>query len=322
MGKVWLGSLPDVLRNAGLKVATYPGWETRSRSTGGYEALLGLQVHHTASNTTPANDMRYMWEVAADKPIGAVHLDRTGVWTVGAAGATNTSGRGGPMITSKGTVPLDRGNLYFLSVEAANNGVGETWPDAQLWSYVIGSKAICDAYGLNPLMRGDINGHFEWTTRKVDPAGPSWYSPDLRSWDMNKFRRDVSTAAPVIPPLQGVPDVFYPIRPFRNSDTRAYGGKGIAPNTKHTFGLNPNIFPANITAVAVNIAVVPAGNPGWLMVWPFGEARPNPVTSMINFEADGAHNGAAILGVRDRKFEVELSAQGHVIVDVTGYWTA
>jgi hypothetical protein len=319
MGSVWLGSLPDVLRAAGLPVDTFPGWEVRSRSTGGYDALLAVQVHHTASRTSPANDMDFMWNRAPERPIGALYLTRDGLWVVGAAGATNTSGLGGPMVTSKGTIPVNSGNRYVLSVEAANDGVGETWPNAQLWSYVIGANALCRAYGLNPTVRGDLHGHFEYTPRKIDPAGQSWYATGSRSWDMTKFRQDVSTANPPPPKPQGVPDVFYPIRPIRNSDTRAFGGPGIAPMTEHVFGLNTSTFPANTTAIAVNAAVVPSGAAGFLTVWPDGTARPN--TAILNYEATGAHNGAAILGVKDRRFRVYLSSQAHVIIDVTGYWT-
>lgn len=325
MGKIWLGSLPQVLRDAGLDVDTYPGWETRSRSSGGYEKLLGAQVHHTASFTSPENDMRFMWEGAPYAPIGAALIHRSGKITVGAAGATNTSGRGGPMVTSKGTVPQDQGNAYLLSFEAANDGRGEVWPDPQLWAYVIAMSAVCRAYDLNPSVRGDLHGHFEYTSRKIDPAGPSWYSPNTASWNMTKFRDNVRTAVPVPPPLQGVPDVFYPIRPYRNSDTRKLfpqGHPGIDPGKAHTWGLNPSVFPANTTAVAMNIAVVPSGLPGWLMVWPAGQKRPEPVTSVVNYEGTGAHNGSVILGVKDLKFNIETLQRAHVILDITGYWTS
>lgn len=207
MGKIWLGSLPQVLGGAGLEVDTYPGWETRSRSTGGYEQLLGIQVHHTGSATSPANDMGWMWDNAPAKPIGAVLLDRSGKWTVGAAGATNTSGRGGPMVTSRGTIPKDQGNMYLLSIEAANNGHNEPWPDEQLWSYVVGCAALARAYGFNPQVRGDLHGHFEYTSRKIDPAGPSWYSPDARSWAMTQFRDNVATYQPPPPAPPPAPPV-------------------------------------------------------------------------------------------------------------------
>jgi len=199
MGAIWLLSLPDVLRGAGLEVDTYPGWELRARSSGGYDSLMGIQVHHTASDATPASDMSWMWEGSPDEPIGACHLARSGTWTVGAAGATNTSGKGGPLTTSKGVVPVDAGNRYLLSVEAANDGVGEPWPNVQIDSYLRGVTALCDSYGLTYM---DAAAHFEWTDRKIDPAGPSPYATGANSWDMNAFRSDLGLDVPPPRPPQ------------------------------------------------------------------------------------------------------------------------
>jgi len=199
VGQIWLTSLPDVLRNAGLVVDTYPGWETRARSTGGYDDILGVQVHHTASNASPASDMAYMWDGSPDRPVGAIYLARDGRVTVGAAGATNTSGKGGPMNTSRGTIPLDAANRYVISIEAANAGTGEPWPIAQQQAYVIMVEALCSAYGLQTVY-GDVHAHFEWTSRKIDPAGESNYASGGNKWNMDAFRQDVHDAGPHIPP--------------------------------------------------------------------------------------------------------------------------
>ena len=122
-------------------------------------------------------------------------------------------------------------------------------------------------------------------------------------------------------PIQGAPDVFYPINPFRNSDTRAFGGPGVAPGVDHVFDLNSGVFPAGTTAVALNVVAVGAAAPGFVTVWPDGQPQPN--TSIINFRGDGgAYNGAIVVGVSGGKFRLEASATCHVIIDVTGYWTA
>ena len=185
---VWLLNLPTWLREAGLDVDEYPGWETRSRSSGGYDAVRGIGVHHTASNTSPANDMAYCWKNADVKPIGAIILDRTGKITVGAAGATNTQGKGGPYPSSKGTIPKDAGNRYILSIEACNAGNGEAWPAAQIDAYVRMCAVLVPKLGLN---WGDIMAHFEWSPgRKYDPAGNSPYASGGALWDMDKFRGD------------------------------------------------------------------------------------------------------------------------------------
>ena len=199
MGQFWLWDMPDICRAAGLTVDTYPGWESRARSTGGYDGLFAVQVHHTASNTTPASDMNYMWNGSPDRPIGAIYLARDGRVTIGAAGATNTSGKGGPLGTSRGTIPLDAANRYVISIEAANNGTGQVWPKEQTDAYVKLVRALCDAYGIK-VQPGDVHAHFEWTSRKIDPAGSSVYATGANKWDMNWFRSDV--AKPTVPPVK------------------------------------------------------------------------------------------------------------------------
>jgi hypothetical protein len=114
--------------------------------------------------------------------------------------------------------------------------------------------------------------------------------------------------------------MFQPITPYRNSDTRGFGGRGPAANTIHEFGLDPARIPANCNAVALNIAIVNPVAPGFITVWPDGS--PPPDTSVVNYPADGgAHNGSIVCGVVNRKFSLRLSTQAHVIVDVSGFWT-
>ena len=204
MGAVWLLNLPTWLAAAGLDVDTYPGWETRSRSSGGYDDVRGIGVHHTASNTSPANDMAYCWKNADVKPIGAIILDRTGKITVGAAGATNTQGKGGPYPSSKGTIPKDAGNRYILSIEACNAGNGEAWPAVQIDAYVRMCAVLVPKLGLN---WGDIMAHFEWSPgRKYDPAGNSPYASGGALWDMDKFRGDCWLASDPDPTPDPDPD--------------------------------------------------------------------------------------------------------------------
>lgn len=195
MGGTWLLDLPDVVDAAGLEVRCWDGWETRARSSGGYDALYAVFGHHTASSADPDDDAAYMWDNAEDRPIGAVLLERDGRVTVGAAGATNTQGKGGPWTLSRGTIPVDKGNAYGIAVEAANNGTGEAWPIAQQEAYVTLVAALCAAYDLDP--RRDVLAHFEWCEpscpgRKSDPAGPSAWATGAASWDMDAFRGAVA----------------------------------------------------------------------------------------------------------------------------------
>jgi hypothetical protein len=218
MGSIWLTDLDDRLRKAGLNVREWSGWQSRSRSSGGYDALYGIVVHHTASKTSPDNDCSYMWNNADDRPIGAVLLERDGRVTIGAAGATNTAGKGGPWTTSKGTVPLDKGNAYTFNIEAANNGTGEAWPQAQQDAYIVLCRTICDWRGFDP--NRDIYAHFEWAPgRKYDPAGPSaWGGSGQDLWEMDDFRADVRSGTTTPPPTTPPPTTPPPTTPPQTGD--------------------------------------------------------------------------------------------------------
>src|SRR5690606_30838147 len=117
---------------------------------------------------------------------------------------------------------------------------------------------------------------------------------------------------------------FQPIEPFRNSDTRTWPGVPAKKNTRLEFGCNPAVIPQNAVAVAMNVAVIGTGGPGYLTIWP-GNPTPTakPNTSVVNFENTRARNGAITVVVRDLKFFLEVAdADAHIIVDITGYWAS
>lgn len=170
MSGLYYTELANWCRAAGLKVVEYSGWQTRARSSGGFaSAPLGIQWHHTAgSGSNPQGDCDYMWRNANDRPIGNVYLARDGTVWVGAAGAANTAGKGGPYKMSRGTVPLDKGNTTTFAIEAANNGVGQEWPEAQINAFFILSNMLNAKFGNQP---SDLFTHQAYApTRKIDPS--------------------------------------------------------------------------------------------------------------------------------------------------------
>lgn len=212
MGSIWLTDLPAKLSGV-PNVSVYNGWQTRSRSSGGYDNLLGVAVHHTASNTSPESDMYYQWVTCPDGPVGAIYLGRDGRIVIGAAGATNCVGKGGPWDLSRGTVPLNQGNQNTISIEAANTGVGEPWPQVQQDQYVALVRALCSGYGFAP---SDVISHYEWCLpscpgRKIDPAGPSrWGSINSAgTWNMDLFRAELGSA-----PTPPTPDEEDDVKPI------------------------------------------------------------------------------------------------------------
>ncbi len=202
MGSIWLdGRTPGypnvvgVLRAAGCAVAEFDGWQTRSRSSGGMTDFRIVVVHHTASQTTPANDLHYMVYGNPDAPVSNGLLDRTGLFTIISGGASNHAGKGGPWQASRGTVSADNANANSFGIEAANNGVGEIWPQAQQEAYTRMVNALCSAYGLR--ISSDVPAHREWAPgRKIDPAGQSRWASGSAMWDMQAFRADTQAGWP------------------------------------------------------------------------------------------------------------------------------
>lgn len=164
------------LRNKGVKVRTVKGW--RSRGVAGTFKPKGVLVHHTGSakgsGASPALGIVTHGRSDLDGPLSQIHLSRTAVVTIVAAGRANHAGLGGP---HEG-IPKDSGNPYLVGIEAENNGIGEDWSPKMIKVY-----AITCALLLRKMRRTNrmCFGHKEWTSRKIDPANVN----------MNKFRERI-----------------------------------------------------------------------------------------------------------------------------------
>lgn len=298
MSSVWLLNLPQWLTEAGIKVETWPGWETRSRNSGGYTgSVKGIVVHHTASNTKPQNDCAYNFDNAEYRPVGAVLLDRDGVVWIGAAGATNCAGKGAwprpGHKNSKGEyIPVDQGNAHTFSIEGANNG-SQPWPAAQQQSYVTMCAVLCIKLNLQPI---DVVSHFEWTPRKIDPSGTSEWSPGGGQWNMDAFRASVSQriaemSAPKPPPYTPYPprqdaqfgnefDMKMLKAPVRIFDTRHEKSGALKPNSTTKIDVPKDVKSESmfITVTAIN-----AREKGFVTVWS-GEGE-RPTASCLNYDS-------------------------------------
>jgi peptidoglycan hydrolase-like protein with peptidoglycan-binding domain len=211
MGARWLHDFPQAL--AGIPDVTYyPGWQTRSRSSGGFDNLYGIVCHHTATNRAGSFEgyCRVAWTTHPERPVANISLGRAGEICVGVAGASNHAGKGGPTRMSKGTVPLDSGNRYLIGIEPLNEGTGEPWPDVQQDRYIALVQALCAFYGFD--VNTDVVSHNLWTpARKIDPAGPSRFGSINQSgtWDMNLFRSAVTGAPAPQPPEPAPPSAAW-----------------------------------------------------------------------------------------------------------------
>jgi hypothetical protein len=173
--------LYDVLKDAGLDVIAVQGWKTRGGELASIDAVLW---HHDAIKGT--GDMPSLSLLVGGRrtptpvpgPLCQLALGRSGKWYVIAAGKANHAGPG-----SWG--PVERSNRT-IGIEAANDGIGEPWPDAQVDSYVEGTAAILKHLGLTA---NAMCGHKEWATprgRKIDPWNLNMTEMRQRvQWAMN-----------------------------------------------------------------------------------------------------------------------------------------
>lgn len=202
----YLTDMADVLRRAGCSVVEVDGWQKRARNSGGFANGRPVCVmwHHTASQTTAENDVRYI--ISADTaPIANLYIARNGdVWVI-AAGATNTNGKGQSLRFSRGTVPADKMNEWAIGMEFANSGVGEAYSQTQIDAGFRASLALCDAYGLAP---DDVANHADYAPgRKIDMAtaaavqGP-WRPRGTNSsgtWSLDDLRAECRSRASTAP---------------------------------------------------------------------------------------------------------------------------
>lgn len=265
------------------------------------------------------------------------------MWVVGAAGATNTQGLGGPLACTRGIIPKDQGNKFVIAVEAMNNGTGETWPDVMLRSYVggiagiIGCLAEQGAYDistgtyrkivLDP-SRNDLHAHFEWApTRKIDPAGPPADSKDpgyarmtdqYKRWNMNDFRTDVAAITEGDPEMKPLPK---PQRAYDSRNTPAdqalvdpilkVANKDVplvpmAAGERRAIAVGGN-------AVHVHLTVISDGRPGWAEVSGTSDI---PTTSLVNFDSDGVESAGGPIACPTGKVYVYASTACNIAVDV------
>ncbi len=200
--------MPQVLRDAGLKVAEEQGWVDRGR--GSMAAARGVMCHHTA-NANPQNmpSLRILRDGRSDLsgPLAQLGLGRDGTFYVVAAGRANHAGSG----FWKG---VTMGNSTFIGIEAENGGTAaDPWPEVQLDAYRRGVAALLKRMGSDASM---CVGHKEWApNRKPDPFG----------WDMNEFRDQVHRLMHGALPARPLIPASYPAE---NLPTIRRGAKGDA----------------------------------------------------------------------------------------------
>ena len=110
------------------------------------------------------------------------------------------------------------------------------------------------------------------------------------------------------------------VEPTRIADTRTEGGK-LAARGVLEFTVPPELIAADVTAVAINLAVTLPEGRGHLTVYPCDQQR--PLASTLNYGAGETISNLAIAGYElgDTLCVYSLSP-AHVVVDLNGYFRA
>jgi hypothetical protein len=158
---VWL---PEVLKQAGLKVAVVDGWQFRGHGDVG--PTLGVLCHHTAggrNGNMPSLDVLTHGRPGLSGPLAQLGLGRDGTYYVIAAGRCHHAGSG----VWQG---IKSGNTNFIGIEAENTGLqnDNPWPPIQIDAYHRGVAAILTHARLPA---ESCAGHKEFAPdRKIDPT--------------------------------------------------------------------------------------------------------------------------------------------------------
>lgn len=169
-----MAHLPGVLQallDWHLDVVTIPGWHTRGSATFNPHGVI---LHHDASSVQSgewgALKIIVNGRPGIPGPLSQFQLARTGRVALVACGRANHAG--------VGSWPGIGGNSTCWGIEAANNGVGEPWPDVQVAAYTTLVRALADFSAFDLLNLSPL--HREWAPRrKTDAHGLD--APALRA---------------------------------------------------------------------------------------------------------------------------------------------
>jgi len=191
--------LPEILRAQGLNVVEVDGWKTRGRpeSVGEFNPV-GVLCHHTATKKSILDSavVSLLKNGRSDLvgPLVQLGLARDGAVYVIASGRCNHAGSA----KASGTVAAGDGNKLYIGIDEFNDGVSETYTQAQYDAYVLLAATLSVKITGNSVQT--VRGHKETSkTGKPDPK-----------FDMSAFRSDVQakmeeilhpTTPPITPPV-------------------------------------------------------------------------------------------------------------------------
>lgn len=141
----------------------------------------------------------------------------------------------------------------------------------------------------------------------------------LNVWTRSRLHLTVDVTGAWTPTSAAKAGRFETVDQTRVLDTRSNGGSQVKAGTSIRVPL-PAGVPSDATAVAVNITGTKTAKAGYYTAYPSGTSR--PLASTLNMDAASqTRNAMAIVPVNAGGFDLYTTAGGHIIVDVSGWFT-
>jgi hypothetical protein len=258
--------------------------------------------------------------------------------TFGGVPATDVVFHNGNTITAVAPPAKVNGAVSVVVNDA--DGQSVTFANGYIYSgkYNIGGRITSSGLGLQSVTvtlsdgsftTTDISGNYAFVNVQgggnytVAPslAGFNFSPPSLTVFEVGSNLTTLSFTASNVTNAQW----FVPVTPCRVADTRnpagPFGGPGVAANSSRDFTIPGSAcgVPPSATAYSLNVAAVPSGPLGNLVVWPAGQNR--PLTSTLS-SSDGRVKGTAAIVPAGSAGAISVFATDttHVVLDINGYF--
>jgi len=212
-------------------------------------------------------------------------------------------------ITGRGPVPAVGVSAVVLNItadQATADGFVTVWPTGQVMPTVSNLNLTAGETRANlVVVPVGAGGHVSLFT-----MGGADLIADVAGWFTD------STAA------VGSAGLFVPLTPVRMLDTRQEPTAPTSPVSSLTrlIGSTKVVPPNAASAVVANITVTESGGPGYVTAWPAGTSRPL-VSNLNTVRAGQTVPNAAIVPLGSDAVSLYTQAGGHLIIDVTGWYT-
>jgi hypothetical protein len=116
--------------------------------------------------------------------------------------------------------------------------------------------------------------------------------------------------------------LFRAVSPNRVLDTRQGGAPGRGTQLTIGVGGLAGVPASGVAAITSNITYVSASGPGYVTLWPASSALPNVSTLNASQVGETIPNAAITTVGSGTSVNVFTESGGHLLLDITGYYTS